>query len=90
MLGGKEVWWEERSVKTKWTSRTLRSGQVNANKTGYHNTKVTRLLKEKKVLSLLRRGLRRADVDKTDWADGKALGHTSPGKSIYSNHQQLS
>ena len=32
----------------------------------YHTTQVTRLLQEKKVLSLLRRGQWRADMDKTD------------------------
>lgn len=63
-------------------------GASECEQDGYHTTKVTRLLKEKKVLSLLRRWQWRADVDKTtDWGDGKALGHASPGNSICSDHR---
>lgn len=54
-------------------------GASECEQDGYHTTKVTRLLKEKKVLSLLRRGQWRAD--------GKAFGHTSPGNSICSDHR---
>lgn len=59
-------------------------GASECEQDGYqvHTTKVTRLLKEKKVISSLKRGQWRAD--------GKALGHTSPGNSICSDHQRLS